>query len=1232
MKEKTSFFFRKQFWIPLLILFLLVVSISYERNVSKLAFTDEDIEDFQSVFNQKERQLELLFSQVESILKDSSINAISSFPYSWYRLKENEGLILFLYRADSLFYWSDNSLSLPSNVGKVPPGELVRLGNGIYSKKGFSTKNIRGYGLILIKTEYPYENKFLKNHFQEDFHASSDIKIVQQMKNRKNEVNNLSGQYLFSLDTRQAEHQHQSGKIICLVLYLVCISLFLMYMYLIVKGASLRKKNLILLLYIPLFALLYYAFIWFRLPEILFDIPLFSPAKYAYSAILPSLGDLLILSVLAFFLAYIFYLEFKLRTSKTEAQPGVKNGPIFIFSLALLLIYFFNAFIFRSLILDSSISFETYKVLDITIYTFIGFLVLILLFATFGILADKIFRIISQTGNKTKAKRLLYLLCLIFALPVFFPGAVNITIETAVFYTIFLVFIYYFRFERRKPYRFSTFVVFVLFFSVFSVYEVVKYSEFKHLSEMKMFAVNLSTEHDPVAELLLEDIDKKMKQDTILETIIRQPDFDFKDLYAYVQRNYFSGYWDKYDLQLTLCNPKDSVFVSPPENTWYHCYNFFYEYIMEDGTQVPGTDYYFLDNLNGRISYFSSIGFEVGTKNEVSLFIELDSRLISEGLGYPELLLEDNMTDSYGNYSYAKYHNHRLITSMGDFAYAMSIVPYTQGREGFESIKYDRYDHKIYHVDFSNTIIVSKPSLFWIDLLISFSYTFIFYFIILIVLLAITRIIPFSLRFRWDFKNKIQIAMTSLLLISLVLIGAGTVYFSIKQYKNRQIEILNEKMQSVYVELTHKLEFETDLHSWTAQGYYHLNELLQKFSNVFYSDINLYDEKGQLLATSRPEIFEKGLIGEKMNALAYREMAINHRSEYIHSESVGKLNYLSSYVPFVNSDNKLLAYLNLPYFSRQDELTREVTNILVAIINIVVILSLLSFTIAVFLSNRITHPLRLLQENLARISLSEKNERISYSGNDEIGNLVREYNQMVEQLIYSAELLARSERESAWREMAKQIAHEIKNPLTPMRLGIQHLQRLWGKQGKDSDEQSARIMKTFLEQIENLSSIATEFSNFAKMPLANNEKVNLHSVIEDTVSLFSEYENTAIEVDPLLKKEMYVYADKEQLNRVFINLIKNAIQSIPDDREGLITIQAEIKSGHVTIMVEDNGKGIEEDIRGRLFQPNFTTKSSGMGLGLAISQNIVRNAGGRIYYQTETGKGTRFFVLLPLLK
>jgi nitrogen fixation/metabolism regulation signal transduction histidine kinase len=238
---------------------------------------------------------------------------------------------------------------------------------------------------------------------------------------------------------------------------------------------------------------------------------------------------------------------------------------------------------------------------------------------------------------------------------------------------------------------------------------------------------------------------------------------------------------------------------------------------------------------------------------------------------------------------------------------------------------------------------------------------------------------------------------------------------------------------------------------------------------------------------------------------------------------------------------------------------------------------------------------------------------------------------MVEQLLESAELLAKSERESAWREMAKQIAHEIKNPLTPMKLGIQHLQRTWKNGEKEDEEQIDRIVKIIIEQIDNLSSIATEFSNFAQMPIANNTKINVVDVLNDSVKLFED-ENYNIQLFLNGNDQVFVYADKEQLNRVFINLIKNSIQAIPENTTPKIEIGLDVKKDKVIMQFKDNGKGIPPEVRDKLFQPNFTTKSSGMGMGLAIVQNVVRNAGGKVYYDTEMNRGSSFYVQLPLIK
>jgi two-component system nitrogen regulation sensor histidine kinase NtrY len=296
-----------------------------------------------------------------------------------------------------------------------------------------------------------------------------------------------------------------------------------------------------------------------------------------------------------------------------------------------------------------------------------------------------------------------------------------------------------------------------------------------------------------------------------------------------------------------------------------------------------------------------------------------------------------------------------------------------------------------------------------------------------------------------------------------------------------------------------------------------------------------------------------------------------------------------------------------------------------------VLLFLACIIAAFFIANQITRPLVVIQENLRKMELGKHNEPIHYNRKDEIGSLVKEYNKKVDELAISADLLARSERESAWREMAKQIAHEIKNPLTPMKLSIQHLQRTKGE-NTEYNNYLERVTGTLIEQIDNLSNIATEFSNFAKIPTARNQVFCLAEQLQKLIDLYETHNRAQIEFNANGWEEIEVNADREQLSRAVINLIRNGIQSMPEDEVGRINIWLESKKEKAIIAVKDNGSGIPVDLRDKLFSPSFTTKTSGMGLGLAIVKNIVENFSGRIWFETELNKGTTFFLEIPMYK
>ncbi|MGB0369092.1 MAG: ATP-binding protein, partial [Flavobacteriales bacterium] len=481
---------------------------------------------------------------------------------------------------------------------------------------------------------------------------------------------------------------------------------------------------------------------------------------------------------------------------------------------------------------------------------------------------------------------------------------------------------------------------------------------------------------------------------------------------------------------------------------------------------------------------------------------------------------------------------------------------------------------------------------------------------------------------RRSFRNRINLAMSSVLFVSLLLIGILTVFYVVREYNSRNEEMISEKSKSVLIEMEHKLR---DRQSFSEEDHAMLSALLVKFSKVFFTDINLYQLDGKLLATSRPRLYDEGLMAEVMEPHAYTEMRFGQKTSFIQEETIENLSYLTAYVPFRNEKREVVAFMSLPYFARQYGLQQEIFSLLAALTNIYVFLILISVVLALVISNRITEPLRFIRESLKNLKLDEANRSIEWESNDEIGELVDEYNRTLNELVKSAELLAKSERENAWREMAKQVAHEIKNPLTPMKLSIQMLQRSMADGAEDLDQRIERTSKTLIEQIDTLSNIATEFSSFAQMPKSNIERVDLKSLLESTAELYRNSE-AQIELSLLVENTAAVQADKEQLLRVFNNLIKNGIQAVTDGTEPKISIGLKREENRWIASVKDNGSGIPEDLREKIFVPNFTTKSSGMGLGLAMVKNIVESVNGEISFISESGLGTTFYVSFAVIE
>ncbi len=461
---------------------------------------------------------------------------------------------------------------------------------------------------------------------------------------------------------------------------------------------------------------------------------------------------------------------------------------------------------------------------------------------------------------------------------------------------------------------------------------------------------------------------------------------------------------------------------------------------------------------------------------------------------------------------------------------------------------------------------------------------------------------------------------------SLLIIGIITFSYISIQYKEQQQNLIQNKI---------KLISEAFGNNFSKHSPYiddqKDNQSFEDFSKMYNTDLNLFDKNGKLLFTTQNKIFAIGLIADRMNPIAFINLKMMQKSEFIQEENIDKLQFTSAYMPIKDINNNVGAYLQLPYFSNQDDYNQKIGTFLNLLINIYVLVFVAIGFFAFIVANQITSPLSLIQESISKTMIGKKNKPIEWKRNDEIGSLIKEYNAMIEALEENANRLAQTEREIAWREMAKQVAHEIKNPLTPLKLGIQMLDRSWRDKDVNFDDKFLKFSKSFLEQIDSLSRIASEFSNFAKMPELKLEDLNLLEILNRATQVYSQMENIQIFTDELALINIKVIADKDQLLRSFNNLLKNAIEAIIVDKDGVIEISGRTIKKKIEITIKDNGGGIPEDLRDRIFVPNFTTKSSGTGLGLAFVKQSVENMGGNIFFITEINVGTTFHIILPLV-
>lgn len=479
---------------------------------------------------------------------------------------------------------------------------------------------------------------------------------------------------------------------------------------------------------------------------------------------------------------------------------------------------------------------------------------------------------------------------------------------------------------------------------------------------------------------------------------------------------------------------------------------------------------------------------------------------------------------------------------------------------------------------------------------------------------------------RWSLRTRIFLSMIFITLIASLLIATVSYYQFKKEARDYHQDRLERKENSIKEHINYVLS--TTTYPLTTENLPLIfRDRIHELANIHGLEINIYDLDGNLLKSSKAA-FSVDTINNTIPKSILRIIRLTAEKRYVDLRSSEGKKFRSSYSYIKDTKFKPLGILNLPYIEDDGYYEKELNNFLMRFVQVYSFMLLISIIIAYFLSSYITKSIKEVSDRIKETRLSEVNEKIDMGATpQEISLLVNAYNNLVEDLDKSAAKLAQSEREQAWREMAKQVAHEIKNPLTPMRLTVQSFQRKFDPNDPDIKQKLNEYSKTLIQQIDTMSSVASAFSSFASMPAQQNETLNVVKIVQLALEIFNENYITYQADEPYIITRM----DRTQLIRIITNLVKNAIQAIPETQENpLVEVRVYREANVAKISVKDNGKGISLENKSRIFEPKFTTKTSGMGLGLGIIKNIVENYNGTITFESHPGKGAEFLVSLPI--
>lgn len=1136
----------------------------------------------------------------------------------------------FVYNRNRLVYWSDNTLVPPPQVvADSFEVKVLHIGREAYLlKKDRIDKNQFVVSLIMLLREYTISNDYLELEWNRAVFPSPHFNILEPNASLGVPVcigKNCLFRITFLTPEFPSNQNLRSISIILITLGLIC---FLTLVYSVLPVVRNRSPEAGFVLLSAVFLLLRWLMTAFQFPRALVNSAFFDPQIFASSTFNASLGDLFlnVLAILALCL-YVFRNFFRFKLLRLRAKPAHAWLMNILSGLCILFAWLFPFIVIQTLYNNSSIILDISQSLEFDGLR-VAALMSVLLSAVSGFLFSHPFiSILSSDSNRLRTIASFLIAIIIFAL--FNEVTTQAYLSPLICATISFFIIHFLRlFKNLKRLSYGTFAylfVSIFFLSANGAYAIQRFSHKEKIENQFRFASTFLIDRDIFAEYLLNEASDKIANDAFIQTRIMSPFLGKEPVRQKIRQLFLPSYFNKYDISIFIFNS----FGAPVDNQVDLTFQELVRGYQDEPFLTEYENIFFVTNPETDITqkYLMIVPIQRFATAYGYIVVELSLKKIIPENVYPELLVDRTFQQFYQtqDLNYAVFSDKNIVFTSGEYNYENFFDLKWLGNTDLYTtgISFNGYDHIAQEDQTGRIAVVSSRVIPMVYKAANFSFLFVLGLFIILVMIFIQGIYNYFLGKRLFFSARIQLYLNLAFFVPLIIVSITTLGLTSRSSQQQlNTEYLNKSRVFAQQITGYLNEYVSDVDESRTMLSNQLADLA-KLSNM---DANAYNTQGQLLASSQPLIFESNLISRYINSKAFYRI-LNGENLIIEAEQVGKLRYFVAYSAIKSPQTgDLIGILGVPFFQSLYLLERVQTIVLANILNIFAIIFIVLLVLSYFVSEWLTFPLRFITQSLRRTSLTRMNNPLTWSATDEIGIMVKEYNSMLFKLSESKIELEQTQREKAWREIAQQVAHEIKNPLTPMKLTLQQLERAI-REGNGSPEKTMKAISTLLSQVDTLNDIASSFSGFARMPEPVIVRLDAVALLKRVVDLHSPTGDIAFKS---VVREVHVLGDEQLLSRTFSNLILNGLQSGNPGQRTRVSVSVQLHKDTVRIQFQDNGKGIDPEIADRIFLPHFSTKKSGSGLGLAISRQAIHQMNGKIYFETSVDKGTTFTVELPI--